>query len=269
MYKLIALDIDGTLVNSDKKISNENKVAIAAAREKGVKVVLASGRPTNGMMGALKELNMLTDDDYVLSYNASVIQKVKSETIIHSKILTGQDAKKLAKIAQEIGTYIHAFSHQHGLITPEHNEYTDHESEINEQAITLFDFEQLADDEKILKVMLVAAPEKLTQAVSQLPAQLYHDFCIVQSAPIFLEFLNSNSNKGLGVKALADHLGIPAHQVICMGDAGNDFQMIQYAGLGVAMGNATDDIKAIADHITVSNDEHGVAKVIHKYVLNS
>ena len=132
----------------------------------------------------------------------------------------------------------------------------------------MIDFDELADDELILKVMLVDKPEKLSAAIKQLPASLHEEFTIMQSAPYFLEFLNLNSNKGIGVKALAEHLSIPMEQVICMGDAGNDYHMIKYAGLGVAMGNATDDIKAIADHITASNDEHGVAKAIQKFVLN-
>ena len=268
MYKLIALDIDGTLLNSDKKMSNENKDAIAAARAKGVRVVLVSGRPTSGMRPSLKELGMDSDDDYVLSFNASVVQKVKSETIIRSQILTGVDAKKLAKVAQQYDVDIHAFSHEKGLITPAHNEYTVLESRVNGEPITLIDFETLEDDELILKVMLVDKPEKLTAAIKQLPASLHEEFTIMQSAPFFLEFLNLNSNKGIGVKALAEHLSIPMEQVICMGDAGNDYHMIKYAGLGVAMGNATDDIKAIADYITASNNEHGVAKAIQKFVLD-
>lgn len=268
MYKLIALDIDGTLLNSDKKISNENKAAIAAARAKGVHVVLVSGRPTSGMLGSLKELDMMSDDDYVLSFNASVVQRVKSKTIIRSQILTGKEAKQLAKLAQQLNVHIHAFSHTKGLITPALNDQTNKESKINGEPITVMDFDALADDDVIFKVMLVHHEAQLTAAIKQLPAALYEQFTIVQSAPYFLEFLNKQSNKGIGVKALADHLSIPAEQVICMGDAGNDYHMIQYAGLGVAMGNATDDIKAIANHITVSNDEHGVARVIEEFVLN-
>jgi Cof subfamily protein (haloacid dehalogenase superfamily) len=268
MYKLIALDIDGTLLNSDKTISDENKAAISAARAKGVQVVLVSGRPTSGMINSLEALGMMSDEDYVLSFNASVVQRVKSKTIIRSQILTGKEAKQLAKLAEKLNVYVHAFSHTKGLITNAHNDQTDRESRINGEPISLIDFETLEDDENIFKVMLVHHEPQLTAAINQLPAELYEQFTIVQSAPYFLEFLNKQSNKGIGVKALADYLSIPAEQVICMGDAGNDFHMIQYAGLGVAMGNATDDIKAIADHITVSNDEHGVAKVIEQYVLN-
>lgn len=268
MYKLIALDMDGTLLNSDKQISAENKAAIAAAREKGVVVVLASGRPLNGMKPQLEELGMTTEDDYVLSYNASLVQKVKSEEVIRSQIITGSDAKFIAKLAKELGVHVHAFSQEKGLITPQLNHYTDHESSITGMPITVIDFEELADDEQVMKAMMIDEPELISAAIKQLPTALYEQFTIVQSAPFFLEFLNPNSNKGVGVKALADHLGITADEVICMGDAGNDWHMIKYAGLGVAMANATDDIKEIANYITVSNNDHGVAKVIEEFVLN-
>jgi Cof subfamily protein (haloacid dehalogenase superfamily) len=116
--------------------------------------------------------------------------------------------------------------------------------------------------------MIVADPDTLTRISQTLPAQYREEFTVVQSAPIFLEFLNKESNKGVGVKAIADHMGIRAENVICMGDAENDHHMIEYAGLGVAMENAMEQTKHIADIITASNNDDGVAKVIEKYVLN-
>lgn len=268
MYKLIALDLDGTLLNSDRKISIENQQAIAAAREKGVKVVLVSGRPTEGVLGHVKTLNMLSDDDYILSYNASLVQSAKSKTVIHKQILTGKDAKYIANLASKFGAYAHAFSVQKGLITPVLNQYTDRESMVNGMPITVFDFTDLSDEEGILKTMVVADPDKLRAFIDQLPREIYDRYTIMQSAPFFLEFLNKKSNKGIGVKALADHLSIKTEEVICMGDAGNDVHMIEYAGLGVAMGNATEEIKGLANFITSTNNEHGVAKVINEFVLN-
>ena len=110
MYKLIAIDMDGTLLNSDKQISVQNKAAIAAARAKGIVVVLASGRPLNGMKSQLQELSMTTDDDYVLSYNASLVQKIKSGEMIRSQIITGRNAKAIAKLAKELGVHVNAYS---------------------------------------------------------------------------------------------------------------------------------------------------------------
>lgn len=269
MYKLVALDMDGTLLNSQKAVSPRTKQAIQAARDNGVQVVLASGRPLEGMTKYLDELGMTGENDYVLSYNASLVQRVESKTVIRKQIMTGRDAKNIASLANDFGTFIHAFTPERGLITPQNNPYTEHESVINGVPTTVLDFAELADDEEVIKVMMVADPEILTAAINQLPESLYSQYTVVQSAPFFLELMNPNSNKGTGVAMLAEHLGLDASEVICMGDAGNDHHMIKYAGLGVAMGNATDDLKAIANHVTDTNDNDGVAKVIEEFVLKN
>ncbi len=119
----------------------------------------------------------------------------------------------------------------------------------------------------IIKVLMVAEPSKLNAVISALPSTLREEFTVVQSAPFFLEFLNPASHKGAGVAAIAEHLGIQPDEVICMGDAENDHAMLEYAGLGIAMANAMEATKQIADYITESNDDHGVAKAIEKFVL--
>ncbi|EPW3767955.1 sugar-phosphatase [Vibrio fluvialis] len=268
MYKLIALDMDGTLLNSQKQISPRTKLAIAEAREQGIKVVLASGRPIDGMRSKLEELNIQSKDDYVLYYNGSMVANVGTGDIIYQQILDGRSAKMVARLANEMGVNTHAFSQVHGLITPKTSKYTEVEAQINGLSITEMDFEQLEDDHPIIKAMIVAEPELLTRTIASLPADLHQQYTIVQSAPFFLEFLNTQSNKGVGVKAIADHLNIPASQVICMGDAENDHHMLQYAGMGIAMANAMEETKRIADYITLSNDEDGVAAAIEKFALN-
>ena len=268
MYKLIALDMDGTLLNSDKVISAENKDAIARARAAGVKVVLASGRPLEGMQSKLDELNISGEDDFVLFYNGSMVQNVSTKEVIHSEISHGKAAKAIAELAHELGGYVHAFSKVHGLITPENNEYTGIEARINGLEITEFDFSQLEDDHEIIKTMIVAEPNKLTEIIGKLPEQFKSQFTIVQSAPFFLEFLNPKSNKGVGIEAIANHLGIQSDEVICMGDAENDHHMLEYAGLGIAMENAMKETKQIANYITASNDDHGVAKAIDKFIFD-
>ncbi|MFG0607597.1 sugar-phosphatase [Vibrio mimicus] len=267
MYKLIALDMDGTLLNSQKQISPRTKQAIAQARQQGIHVVLASGRPLDGMRSKLEELNLTSDNDYVLYYNGSMVANVASGQIIHQQILDGKSAKRVARLAQEWGLNTHAFSQIHGLITPKTSQYTEVEATINGVSITEMDFEQLEDNHPIIKSMIVGEPEKLSQAISHLPAEWRNDFTVVQSAPFFLEFLNIGSNKGVGVKAIAEHLGIDACEVICMGDAENDHHMLEYAGLGIAMANAMEETKRIADHITLSNDQDGVAVAIEHFVL--
>jgi hypothetical protein len=129
------------------------------------------------------------------------------------------------------------------------------------------DFESLEDNHAIVKAMIVDEPDRLDAAIAQLPSFLHDKFTIVKSADFFLEFLNPNSNKGLAVKKLAESLNIPQEKVMCIGDAGNDRHMVKYAGLGVAMGNAMAETKEVADYITDTNDENGVANAIRKFVL--
>jgi Cof subfamily protein (haloacid dehalogenase superfamily) len=267
VYKLIAIDMDGTLLTSDKNITPRTKQAIAAAKAKGVTVVLASGRPLNGMKDALVELSLTEQDDFVIHFNGTYVEKVATGEKLHEQPLTGKDAKRIARLANELGLHCHAFSTQIGLITTEANPYTDHEAEINKLDFTVYNFERLEDDHEIIKAMIVGEPSKLTEGIAKIDASYHDDYTIVQSAPFFLEFLNPLSNKGEGVKVVADHLGIPYEQTMCFGDAENDHHMIKFAGKGVAMANAMEATKAIADYITDSNDDDGVAKAIEKFVL--
>ncbi|PWI34213.1 sugar-phosphatase [Vibrio albus] len=269
MYKLIALDMDGTLLNSDKEISQQNKEAIAKARALGVTVVLASGRPIEGIMPKILELDLTSDNDFVLSYNASLVQRVSNGEVIRSQTLTGKETKLLASLSNDLGINIHAFSQEHGLITPKNSKYTEHEAKINGMDVTVLDFSTLEDDHQIIKTMMIDEPDRLEKAIAAMPKELYEQFTIVRSSPFFLEFLNKDSNKGVGVKVIAEYLGLNADQVICMGDAENDHHMIEYAGLGIAMGNAMEQTKSLADYVTDTNDNHGVAAAIEKFVLNA
>ncbi|NLS12525.1 HAD family phosphatase [Vibrio sp. SM6] len=270
MYKLIALDMDGTLLTSDKRISPRTKTAIERARTKGVTVVLASGRPIDGMQAKLDELEICGENEFVLYYNGSMVKHLGNDNkIIHQQIIDGATTKQLTALAADLGVYIHAFSQVHGLITPELNPYTDIEANINGLDITVMDFNTLEDDHPIIKAMFVAEPTVLTKAIAKLPPQWRESHTVVQSAPFFLEFLNPNSNKGVGVAAIANYLGIQPDEVICVGDAENDHHMIEYAGLGVAMANAMAETQALANHITSSNDEDGVAEVIEQFILNN
>lgn len=265
MYKLIAVDMDGTLLREDKTISNKTKQAIKKAVEKGVKVVLASGRPIAGLERYLKELDLLNAEDYVMSFNGSLIQNAKTKEVVSKNVLKGKDLKALYEISKALGVNIHAFTSQ-GLVTPQMSEYTGVESSINQIPVHIVDFDQIDDEEDVVKVMMIDPQPVLDEAIKKMPKALYEQYTVVKSAPYFLEFLNKASSKGTGIKALAEYLGIKQEEVICIGDAGNDLDMIQFAGLGVAMANAFEEVKEAADYITKSNEEDGVAHVIEKFI---
>ena len=268
MYKLIALDMDGTLLNSEKKITGNTKKALKEAEAKGVKVVLASGRPLSGITKSLEELDLLKGDDYVLSFNGGIVINSKTKEVVTSSLLKGADLKEIYKVSQELDINIHAFSSKRGLITPKMSQYTQHECDINGIDAEIMDFNDIEDDEDIVKVMMIDPQEKLDKAIEKLPKDLYEKYSVFKSAPFFLEFTNKEVDKGKGLKKLGEYLGIKQEEIIACGDAGNDLSMIKYAGLGVAMKNATDDVKNAADYITLSNDEDGIAHVVNKFILN-
>lgn len=269
MYKLIALDMDGTLLNTEKKITENTKKALKKAEEKGVKVVLASGRPLSGITKFLEELDLMKGDDYALSFNGGIVINSKTEEIINSSLLKGSDLKYLYNISKELGVNIHAFSVKEGLITPKMSQYTQHECDINGIEATIKDLNEVEDDEDIVKVMMIDPQEILDKAIEKLPKDLYDKYSVFKSAPFFLEFTNKEVDKGKGLKKLGEYLGIKQEEIIACGDAGNDLSMIKYAGLGVAMENATEDVKKAADYITLSNDNDGIAHVVEKFILNN
>lgn len=267
MYKLIALDMDGTLLNDDKKVSEKTKEALRKAKELGVYVVLASGRPIDGLLKFLEELDLLGEDDYVLSYNGCLVQKTKSREAVCEVTIKGSDLKYLKELADEAGLNIHAFSKEKGLITPKENKYTSYEAKQNFINFYIDDFKGIKDNDEIIKVMMIDEPEILDEGIRKLPKEIYEKYTVAKSTPFFLEFLNKESSKGVGIKLLAEHLGIKKEEVIAVGDEMNDFSMIEYAGLGVAMGNACDKIKEIANYVTDTNNDDGVAKVIEEFIV--
>ncbi len=268
MYKLIALDMDGTLLNEEKIVTERTKKAIKAARDKGVTVVLATGRPIDGVTRYLEELDMYTDEDYVLSYNGGLVLKTKSREVVCKMGLIGEDVHYLYDLSKKLGVNIHAFSEENGLVTPKNSKYTEVEASINNITIQEINFDDIKNNESYIKVMMIDEPEILQKAVDNLPKEVYEKYTVVRSTPYFLEFLNKEVNKGVGVELLAKHLGVKREEIITMGDAGNDLHMIEYAGMGIAMGNAFEEVKKVANYITDSNNEDGVATAIEKFVLS-
>jgi len=267
MYKLIAVDMDGTLLKEDRSISKETYKAIQKAKSKGVKVVLTTGRPMDGITSYLNKLNLISENDYAIAYNGALIQNTKTKEVIAKTVMSIEDINYLYKLSQDLQVNIHALTDKI-CITPKWNKYSQLESDMNDIPLNIVDFNNIDKDTTIVKIMFIDEPEILEKAINNLPKEIYDKYTVLRSAPYFLEFLDKNVNKGQGVKTLSEILGIKQEEVICIGDAGNDLHMIQFAGLGVAMANAFPEVKEIADYITLSNEDDGVAHVINKFILN-
>ena len=267
--KLIAIDMDGTLLLPDHTISPAVKQAITAARERGVKVVLTTGRPYAGVHKYLEELDMNRPGDYCITYNGALVQNAGDGSTVAQTTLSYDDYRYLEQLSREVGSHFHALD-RHTLYTANRDisYYTVHESYVATIPLVFCEAEKMDKDIQLLKVMMIDEPAILDQAITRIPASVREKYTVMKSSPYFLEILDKRVNKGTGVKSLADTLGIKAEEVMALGDQENDIAMLEYAGVGAAMDNAIPAVKAAANFVTKSNLEDGVAYAIEKFVLS-
>ncbi|WP_017470402.1 Cof-type HAD-IIB family hydrolase [Amphibacillus jilinensis] len=267
-YKMIVLDLDDTLLRDDHTISPRTKQALLTAQEKGIKVVLASGRPTYAMKAIADELRLSQYGSFILSFNGGKIIDYKSGKDIFSSTLSLAEVESLYQLSQRENVYIHTYVGDE-IVTEQTNPYTDIESEITGLPIKLVDHFTKHVTVPPVKVLMVEQPDHLKVVEAKLQAELAEQFSVMRSKPYFLEFTEKGVTKGTSLNHLIQVCQIAREEVIAIGDSYNDQEMIEFAGLGVAMGNAPDDIKQGADLVTDSNMNDGVAKIVEEYLLNT
>lgn len=266
--KLIAVDIDGTLLNSQRQVTPEVFQAIQEAKAAGVKVVIATGRPIPGVLSLLEELNLNQDGDYVITFNGGLVQETSTGNELIRETLSYEDYLDIEVLANKLGVHSHAIT-KDGIYTSNRNigRYTVHESTLVHMPIYYRTPEEVADKE-FVKTMYIDEPEILDAAIAKLPQEFYDRFTIVKSTPFYLEILKKTANKGIAVTHLAEKLGLSKEETMAIGDEENDRAMLEVVGSPVVMKNGNPEIKKIAKHITKSNDESGVAYAIRKWVLD-
>ncbi|MEI5909078.1 Cof-type HAD-IIB family hydrolase [Bacillus spongiae] len=267
-YKMIVLDLDDTLLQDDQTISIRTKAALMEAQNQGVKVVLASGRPTEGMRAVAKELKLEKYGSYILSFNGSKIIDCQTNEELYSATLSPEMVHQLydLSVREDAGilTYV-----DDCIITDSPNPYAVIESDLTGLPVkTVTNFKEYVQ-ESVVKALMLNEPDKLVSTEKTLQKELADELSVMRSKPFFLEFTALGVTKGASLNFLIQRLGILREEVIAIGDSYNDLSMIEFAGLGVAMGNAPGDIKAKADFVTDSNQQDGVAKVVEEYILKN
>jgi Cof subfamily protein (haloacid dehalogenase superfamily) len=263
-YKMLVLDMDDTLLNDDHTISNENKVMLSKARELGVHIVLASGRPTPAMIAYAKELQL--DNSYMISYNGAVITDLKEDKVIFEQTLTQGQIHELYDYSLKSKTHI--ITYVGGKIISE----TDSEYIEIEKKITGLEHNKVVSfkeevQSSAVKCILLEEPTYLKEVEKDLKAAMPH-LSVSMSKPFFLEVAQNGIDKGASIKFLAERLNILQSEIIAVGNAGNDLTMIEYAGLGVWVDNVDPELRDKGDVIVASNNNHGVAEVIKRFILN-
>lgn len=268
MIKLIAIDIDGTLINSKMEIPSENYQAIQAAIDQGVKVVLCTGRPTQGSIDETKKLCLCGTDGFLITYHGAVTTKLDTLERISSHTISNDQVVDLFHFAESVGTFGCTITDQSmGTIHRNISNLAKAEANLMKLEINQHSLDDLNPSMVYEKFMLMDDPQTIDRAEKLVSDDLHKSYTILRSDPHFLEFINKKADKGTAVAELAKQLKIPLDQVMGIGDGGNDLHLIETSGIGVAMENAILALKEIADYVTDTNDQAGVAKAIHKFVL--
>lgn len=276
MIKEIVLDIDGTLLTSEKVISPATRDALVSAQENGVKVILASGRPTKGMMQHAKTLEMDKHDGLVVSYNGGRVTDVQTHEVLFDQpipqTLVTQVLEHLKKfdvipmvnddeymyVNNVFGGMIDVFGNQSNII----------EYESRGGNFLLCEKDDLAAFIKfpVNKILIAGEADYLKKVADEIYAPFKDQLNGAFSAPFYFEITDKGIDKAKALDIVNQKLGIKQEEVISFGDAQNDTSIINYAGTGVVMGNGTDEMKAIADFVTKSNDEDGIPFAMNKFM---
>jgi Cof subfamily protein (haloacid dehalogenase superfamily) len=268
MIDLIAIDMDGTLLDSHHAISPRVKKAITAARARGVRIVLATGRPFSGVETYLQELDLAGEDDYCITFNGAVIQNAAGTRSVAETTLGYDDFIYCEKVARDLGVHFHVL-YERSMMTPnaDISSHTVRDAYISHTPLLYRAVDQVDPAWRFRKFMMVDDEAVLDRAIANLPPELMQRYTVVKSAADFLEILHPEAGKGRALATLAAHLGVAPERIMAIGDQENDLVMLEFAGVAVAMGNAIDAVKAVADHVTTSNNEDGVAVAIERYAL--
>lgn len=269
--KLVAIDIDGTLINDQRVVTPKTVAAIKKASAARIQVVLCTGRPMTGVAPFLKQLGLAdSDQEYVVAFNGGLAQTTKGQVVVNYTVsfddyvdILGFATKHDVKSIIETQDYIYTTNQD---ISP----VAVHESELVFMPMRYRSLDQLnivRDQIVIGKFMMTDDKDKLDRAYQALPTELADRFKIVRSEDYYLEFVNNQAGKGATLEALCDHLKIQSDEVMAIGNAQNDESMIEFAGLGVAMGNSIPSTLAKADVVVAGNNHDGVAEAIEKYAL--
>ena len=263
-YKLIAMDLDGTLNNDQKVITEKTKAALMAAQRKGIRLALASARPSPGLF---KERDILRLQDYkgiLMSYNGGRIVDAETGKVLFETSMDLEETKQVLRKLEDLPVTPILDDGVQFYVTDKNGYKVDYECKNNNMVCAevgnLADFLTFAP----IKILMSVQPEELAEVQKQIADFLPESLTVVQTAAFYLEVIPRIINKGQGIRDICKVLGIEPAEVVSFGDAANDIPMLEAAGMGVAMGNAQEAVKQAADMVTLSNNEDGIAAALEK-----
>lgn len=263
-YKLVAVDMDGTLLNSNREVSKKNKKALFLAKDKGVMIVISTGRP---MKGVSRFPDLMKLHSPMITYNGAMLVHSETGEVLFEQSLETEDAKRIIQegLKNSVTMCIWSNNQLYGNVIDE--KINDYKTYTGIEPVLITDYDLLYR-QGITKILWYEEAHKVEEFEKYYQSSdMFQSVTCCKSMPIFLEFFNSKVSKGIAMEKIGKLYGIDQSEMIAIGDANNDRSMLEYAGLSVAMGNADENLKKIADEVTETNDRDGVSLVIEKFIL--
>ncbi|MDR1356364.1 MAG: Cof-type HAD-IIB family hydrolase [Tannerellaceae bacterium] len=267
-YKLLVLDVDGTLLNNSKDITPSTLTALLKVQQMGARIVLASGRSTHGLRPVANALEMDKYGGFILSYNGGQIFNMQTGELLFERRMNPEDIPYIERQANSRNFTILTY-HQDAIITNcAANLHVREEAERNNMRIVeARDFAQAVTFSPCKCMLVSDDAEALAELLAKLKKRLIGSLDVFRSEPYFIEVVPPQINKADTLGVLMENLQVGSEAVIAIGDGVCDIGMIQMAGLGIAMENADETVKRCADYTTASNDDDGVAKAVEEHII--
>ena len=267
-YDMLVVDVDGTLVNSKKEISEHTKAVLMEAQQRGKTVAIATGRSIAGVRHVAKNIGLPEYGGYVIASNGTTVVNCHNGKCIYNQEIPSdmyEPVFEAAKMA-DVGILVFHDDAKELISGNGINEYVVADAKACDVAIREADHFIKELTFPINKFLLAGDPDRMKEVERIMKEKFADRLNIFRSDPYYLEVLPKFVDKGVAVEKLMKHLDIKKAKVICVGDSYNDLPMLRCAGLGVAMGNAQEEVREASDYVTASNDEDGVAKLVEKFM---
>lgn len=267
-YKLLVLDVDGTLLNSKRELTKRTAATLIKVQQLGIHIALATGRPTYGVMPLAKAIGMDKHGGYIIAHNGAMVMDVTNGDVIFERSIDAQMVPYMDRLAQRAGMTLACYEGEEVISTDITNAHVVDEAQMN--GMKLRQVEHLADNitGSPRELMLVCDDENQLSGVEKyLQSHMNGVMDTIHSNPYYLEIVGYQVGKSYAMSALVQKLGISKADILAIGDGTADVAMLQQAGLGIAMGNAVSGVKRCADAITLDNDQDGAAIAIENAIM--
>ncbi|MCH3971376.1 MAG: Cof-type HAD-IIB family hydrolase [Oscillospiraceae bacterium] len=266
-YKLIAMDLDGTLTTSKKKISPATQETLLRAQHEGVRLALVSGRPTPGVLPLARQLQMDRWDGYIVSFNGAKIVSCKTGNVLYERYLPQELLPRLCGLNKKHPLVTMVYSSDTIVTETPDSQYARSDGRINHMPIEEVPNLLQRIDFHVNKFLFAGDPEYIANLLPSLRRE-FPTCSIYCSEPYYLEVMPNNVDKGQALSVLLGRLGLNRSSLLACGDGFNDISMVRFAGMGVAMENAQPPVKEAADFVTRTNDNDGVAYAVQKFIFH-